>query len=101
MPMKQSHSEGMIKRLETGQAADIAWEQTSINNSGWKDEWFTILLSIPAILCFIPGMADFVMAGFRALDFCPEWYKWAFSIAVASSFGFRKFADVMSLKKGD
>jgi hypothetical protein len=27
--------------------------------------------------------------------------KWAFSIAVASSFGFKKFANVMALKKGE
>lgn len=91
----------MIEKLQTGQAADIAWEQTSISNSGWKDEWFTLLLSIPAVMCFIPGGAEFVVAGFTAFDGCPEWYKWAFSIAVASSFGFRKLADIMSLKKGE
>lgn len=98
--IQKAKTVGMIERLKTGQAADIAWEQTSIENSGWKDEWFTILLSIPAILCFIPGMADYVRAGFAALATCPEWYKWAFSIAVASSFGFKKFANVMALKKG-
>jgi hypothetical protein len=89
-----------IGRLSTQQAADIAWEKTSIDNSGWKDEWFTIVLSIPAILCFIPGLAVYVEAGFRALSKTPQWYQWAFCVAVASSFGYKKLADFMALKKG-
>jgi len=89
-----------IERVKTQQAGDIAWENTSITNSGWKDEWFTVILSIPAIMCFIPGLADYVTRGFNALSACPEWYKWAFMVAVASSFGYRKIADFMALKKG-
>ncbi|MBW2599922.1 MAG: hypothetical protein JRC60_07600 [Deltaproteobacteria bacterium] len=65
-----------------------------------KDEWFTIILSIPAIMCFIPGLATYVERGFEALSGCPDWYKWAFMVAVASSFGYRKIADFMALKKG-
>jgi hypothetical protein len=90
-----------IKRLETGQKADIAWENLSITNSGWKDEWFTIILSIPAILVFIPGMDVYVYKGFEALKNCPEWYNWMLGIAVGSAFGYRKIADFMRMKKGD
>jgi len=89
-----------IDRIQTAQAADIAWENTSINNSGWKDEWFTVILSIPAILCFVPGLADYVKLGFGALSTTPDWYQWCFMIAVASSFGYKKIADFMALKKG-
>ncbi len=97
----EAQTQAKITRLETGQKADIAWENLSITNSGWKDEWFTVVLSIPAILCFIPGMADYVYAGFQALGVTPEWYQWAFGVAVASSFGYKKLANVMALKKGD
>ena len=90
-----------IERLKTGQQADIAWENTSITQSGWKDEWFTVVLSVPAILCFIPGMAEYVEAGFAALRDTPDWYQWAFLVAIGSSFGYRKIADFMALKKGD
>lgn len=101
LAIAKAKTEATIKRLETGQQADIAWETLSIQNNGWKDEWFTILLSIPLIMCFIPSMAQYVYAGFAALEKTPEWYKWAFMVAVGSSFGYRKIADFMSLKKGD
>ncbi len=95
-----------IDRLATGQKADIAWENLSITNSGWKDEWFTLLLSIPAVLSFMPEMfgVDFrqiVREGFRALKECPDWYNWMLGIAVGSAFGYRRIADFMSRKKGD
>lgn len=90
-----------IERLSTGQKADIAWENLSVTNSGWKDEWFTIVLSIPAILVFMPGMVDTVLQGFRALQECPDWYQWMLGIAVGSAFGYRRIADFMKLRKGD
>jgi hypothetical protein len=89
-----------IKKISTGQHADIAWENTSIQNAGWKDEWFTIVLSIPAIMCFVPGYAQYISAGFDSLKGTPEWYQMAFLVAIASSFGFKKLADFMSIKKG-
>lgn len=98
--LAQAATEAKIRRLQTSQEADIAWEIASLNKAGWKDEWFTLLLSIPMILCFIPGMDGYVHAGFAALDQTPDWYKWAFLVAVASSFGYKKLADFMALKKG-
>lgn len=89
-----------IKKIETGQNAEISWEKTSIDNSSWRDEYLTIVLSIPLILCFIPGLAEFVMLGFEALDQCPEWYQYSLGIIISSAFGVRKFADFMKLKKG-
>ena len=93
---------GMEQRLTTGQAADIAWENTSIENAGWKDEWWTLVLSIPAIVCFGgTAAADWVTQGFAALATCPIWYQTAVGIAIASAFGYKKFADIMALKKGE
>lgn len=100
LAIAKAHTEAKIERLKTSQEADIAWENLSISQAGWKDEWFTIILSIPAILCFVPGADTFVSAGFEALKNTPEWYQWAFMIAVGSAFGYRKIADFMSLKKG-
>jgi hypothetical protein len=100
LAIEKAKTEANIKRMDTEQQGDIAWQNTSINNSGWKDEWFTVVLSIPAIMCFIPGLADYVTQGFKALQTTPEWYQWAFLVAVASSFGYKKLADWMSLKKG-
>ena len=66
--------------------------------TSWKDEWFVILLSIPAVMAFIPGLSGYVGMGFAELAKAPDWYLGAFGIAVAASFGFRKFADRMVKK---
>ena len=101
LKLNEAKTTAMIKQMETQQTADIAWENLSIQNNGWKDEWFTVLLSIPMILCFIPGGAQYVKAGFDALnESTPEWYQYAFLVAVASAFGFKKLTDLMNLRKG-
>ena len=91
----------MVKRLETGQQADIAWEQLSISKSGWRDDYWTIILSIPAVLVFIPGCVVYVRDGFTALSGMPGWYQWAIGIAIGSAFGYKRIADFMALKKGN
>ena len=86
-----------IALAATQQEIDNDWNKASIANAGWKDEWFTILLSIPMVMCFIPGGATYVEAGFTALrDTTPDWYQYAFLVAVASSFGFKKLAQFRS-----
>ena len=91
----------MVDRMHNKQSGDIAWENLSISNSGWKDEWFTVLLSIPMVMCFVPGGAQYVQEGFAALNAStPEWYQYAFLVAVGSSFGVRKLTDFMKLRKG-
>jgi hypothetical protein len=89
-----------IDRLKTAQEADISWENTAISNSGWKSGYLTILLSVPMILCFLPGYDIYVTHGFASLSTVPDWYKEAIGVMIAADFGYRKFADLMSLKKG-
>lgn len=72
---------------------DLMWAQQA--QSSWKDEWFTILLSIPVILIFFPVLQPFVVQGFQSLELVPDWYKGALGIAIAAAFGYRKFADFM------
>ena len=90
-----------IKILETGQAADIKWENLSIQNAGWKDELWTIILAIPAVLCFHPLGADLVREGFIALSYTPGWYQTLFGVAVGSAFGVRTFTNFKQLMKGN
>ena len=73
---------------------DSNWENIHANNaaSSWKDEWFTILFSIPCVLAFFPSMVPVVMQGFNALDSMPDWYKGFLGAAVAASFGLRGLA---------
>ena len=74
---------------------DSNWENIHASNasSSWKDEWFTILFSIPCILAFFPSMVPIVMEGFRVLDQMPDWYKAFLGAAVAASFGLRGLAN--------
>ena len=67
------------------------WENIHAQNSGqsWKDEWFTILFSIPCVLAFFPEMVPIVMQGFSVLETMPDWYKAFLGAAVAASFGLR------------
>lgn len=93
LKIAEATTNAKIRRLETAQDAEIDWNLKALDKSGWKDEWFTILLSIPAIMCFIPGLDVYVTAGFNALKETPEWYRVCFLVAVAASFGYRKIVD--------
>ena len=59
------------------------------SKSSWKDEWFVIILSIPLILCWIPGAEGWVDRGFEQLSKAPDWYFYSLGIAISASFGIR------------
>lgn len=80
------------KRLEGIHKADEyehAWNLAQIQNSGWKDEYWTIVLSIPAIGSFIPKFSVYIQQGFEALAATPTWYQYIFTAAVLSAFGLK------------
>lgn len=74
---------------------DANWENINASNanSSWKDEWFTILFSVPCVLAFFPSMVPVVMEGFTVLNGMPDWYKGFLGAAVAASFGIRGLAN--------
>jgi len=61
----------------------------------WRDEWFTILLSIPLVIVFIsiffnkPEWVAKLKEGFDTLNSLPDWYIYALMAAIASSFGIK------------
>ena len=71
--------------------AEIDWDLEAIKGSqnSWKDEWLTILFSIPMILAFVPGMEGVVQQGFAQLETMPQWYQVSLGCIVAASFGIR------------
>jgi len=70
---------------------ESSWDNIQATNAGssWKDEYFTILFSIPLIMAFIPEAVPVVQEGFRVLEAMPEFYKAFLGAAVAASFGIR------------
>lgn len=68
------------------------WNSIQARNAStsWKDEWITVLFSIPLVLAFVPGADSIVADGFVVLAATPEWYQYTLSVIVAASFGVSK-----------
>jgi len=77
--------------MEKKATGEIDWdlEMAKGSQNSWKDEWLTILFSIPLILAFIPGMEEVVANGFAQLEAMPQWYQYSLGVIVAASFGVR------------
>ena len=86
---------------------DSNWEAIMAESSkdSWKDEFWTIILSIPifmigyAIAFGDTQIIDRVHLGFEALTKLPEWYQYLLFIAISSSFGIRGVSKLMNLRK--
>ena len=60
------------------------------SRSSWKDEWLTILFSIPLILAFCGEWGRGVVAeGFNALEQMPSYYQYTLGVIVSASFAVR------------
>ncbi len=77
-------------------AGELEWNQAmaEASDKSWKDEWLTILVSIPLILAFT-GHEDVVMRGFNALEVMPDFYKTAVGVVFAASFGIQSIKNMM------
>ena len=75
----------VMKKVAAGEMEwNQAWAEGAQNS--WKDEWLTILVSIPLILAFT-GYEDVVVRGFEALDSMPSYYKTCLAVVFSASFG--------------
>ena len=77
--------------MEKQIAGEIDWDVAAQKNSSgsWKDEYLTILFSIPLLLCFLPFTVDYVERGFEALAMTPDWYKYTLGVIVSARFGIK------------
>ena len=86
--LKLTEAEVRKKQL-TG---EIDWDISAMNatENSWKDEWITLLFSIPLILAFCGDWGnDIVARGFAALEVMPQWYQIALGGIVSASIGMR------------
>ena len=83
-----------IRKMAEGEIEYAIASQKNMQNS-WRDEWFTVILSIPLLIVFGAiffgkyEWIDKLKEGFQALDSLPDWYIWALMAAIASSFGLK------------
>jgi hypothetical protein len=91
-----------LKALEN----EGAWESIMAQgtHTSWKDEFFTIILSIPIILVgYAVAMDEMDIIArlhdaFIALEALPDWYSYLLFLAVSASFGMRSVDKLMNLK---
>tara|TARA_B110000503_G_C7031482_1_gene364194 strand:+ start:72 stop:452 length:381 start_codon:yes stop_codon:yes gene_type:complete len=77
--------------MEKQITGEIAWDVEAIKGSkdSWKDEYLTILFSIPLLLCFFPWTVGYVERGFVALEQTPVWFQYTLGVIVSASFGIK------------
>jgi len=86
---KAAWERAKTERAEKSEGRDHEWELEALKNSGWKDDYVTILVSIPLVLSFIPATVTYVTNGFAALDTTPTWYQILAATVLAASVGVR------------
>lgn len=89
--LEMARYDRMIQLQHQGLTADMNWEMEFAKQAAtsWKDEYTLIIVSIPAIMAFIPGGAPIVAAGFAALAMTPAWYQLALLTMFFASVGIR------------
>lgn len=86
---KVLYEQAKSERAAKSEGYDADWEIAQIKNSGWKDEFTLIVLSIPMIGVFIPGLEGYMAAGFENLAETPDWYRWLIVMIYAATWGIR------------
>lgn len=81
-----------MTNISENRQAEVDWNTNAQNNSGYRDEWVTILLSIPLVMAFVPDMVQYVHAGFEALEKTPVWYQGGIGLMIASALGMQQYA---------
>ena len=76
-------------RASESEGRDAEWEMLALKNSGWKDEYVLIVLSIPMVLSFIPYTVVYVEEGFVALNGTPSWYQLLLITVFFATYGIR------------
>jgi len=69
-------------------SGELEWNQAmaEASSGSWKDEWLTVLVSIPLVLAFT-GHTEVVERGFTSLEAMPSFYQTAVGVVFAASFG--------------
>jgi len=100
---KQAKHRAKMKVIES----DADWESKAVDatTESWRDEFWTLVLSIPIFMIgysIITGDPDIVVRvedGFNALAQLPEWYQYLLFIAISSSFGIKGVSKIANLRK--
>ena len=97
--VKIAQAEAEAAVMQKKATGEIDWDvaQAKASETSWKDEWLTVVFTLPLILLLF-GEEERVNNFFVALSNCPEWYQYLLGTIVAASFGFRGAAKFMGKK---
>ena len=85
-------AEAEAEIMKVAATSEASWEKVMAKGSvnSWKDEWLTVLFSIPLILAFCGDWGREIVAnGFAALEAMPEYYQYTLGVIVSASFAVR------------
>lgn len=87
----EARGERAAQLIRDGLAADMAWEQEFAKQAAtsWKDEYTLIVVSIPLVMAFVPGLAGYVTAGFASFASTPLWYQVMVQTIFYATYGIR------------
>lgn len=90
--LKLVEAEAKATIMKSAATSEADWEKIMAqgSQSSWKDEWLTILFSIPLILAFCGDWGrEVVSEGFTALEAMPSYYQYTLGVIVSASFAVR------------
>lgn len=99
---KVAKAEAEAQIMLSAATSEAEWERVmaQASSNSWKDEWLTILFSIPLILSFCGDWGRTITEqGFAALEVMPDWYQYTLGVIVAASFGIRSATKFFGGKK--
>ena len=109
--LEKTKADGQAKVAEAKARASVAeqvaagkvkWEgkMADATVDSWKAEFALVVLLLPAILVFIPGMREYVKEGFEVLATLPDWYQYLLYIAISASFGIKGVGQAAKMIRG-
>lgn len=97
--LESAITERKIELVSNIQNHKALWEIEAVKsgNTSWKDEYVTVLFSLPAIICFINP--EIVNEGFDALSQSPDWYQYSFLTVMLAAVGVKMTSNLFKFFK--
>ena len=84
-------AEAEAEVMKTAATHDSKWEliMAQSTQTSLKDEIVTVIVLIPVVLVFIPGMEGVVKNGFDRLNELPDWYQYLVFLVCSAALGIK------------
>ena len=86
-----TEAEAKAEIMKTAATHDSKWEliMAESTKGSWKDELVTIVVLVPVVLVFIPGLEEVVKNGFNRLSELPGWYQYLVFLVCSAALGIK------------